>query len=150
MAALGKRIADLEGDIFALESLESAAQTGERPAFSAAVTARSRLPSLRAELYRLRDLDGLAREKDPLKRIRATRQIAEREGSWQAVARLSAIEAEMEAKLAAAKAAEEAARLDRLSVDELFAYIDEALGAVPASIRAELVERLVGKHAEGA
>jgi hypothetical protein len=146
MASKARRVADLEGDIEALVGLELAAQAGERPAFSAAVTARSRITTLRTELARLQDLDRLARERDPLKRIRGIRRIAEREGSWQAVARITAIEAEMEAALAQAKAAEEAARLDSLSVEELADYLDEALGGVPATIRAELLERLSEKY----
>ena len=107
-----------------------------------AVTARSRLPSLRTELHRLRDLDAIAGETDPLERVRLTRRIAEREGSWQAVARIASVEADLEAKLAAAKAADEAARLANLTPDDLVTMVEDAFAALPANMRTQVLARL--------
>jgi len=134
--------AHLEADIAALEQL--AANAEDDKAYSPAVTARSRLPSLRAELYRLRDLEALAGATDPLERIRLTRGIAEREGSWQAVARLASVEADLEVRLAEARAAEEAAKLANLNTDDLLSHIQDSIEALPANLRAELLDRLGG------
>ena len=131
---------ELNADITALEDLAANAEADK--AYSPAVTARSRLPSLRAELHRLRDLDALAATDDPLERVRRTRAIAEREGSWQAVARLASVEADLEVRLAEARAAEEAAKLSNLSADDLLDYITAAVEQVPANLRAELLHRL--------
>jgi hypothetical protein len=133
--------AELEADIAALEELAANAESDK--AYSPAVTARSRLPSLRAELHRLRDLEVLVATSDPLERIRRTRAIAEREGSWQAVARLASVEADLEVRLAEARAAEEAAKLSNLSTDDLLEYITAAIDQVPANLRAELLDRLM-------
>lgn len=133
---------ELEGDIAAMERVAQAAEAAEQ--FSPAIQARSRLPSLRTELHRLRDLDELSEVADPLERVRLTRRIAEREGSWQAVARLASVEADLEVRLAEARAQEEAARLANLSPDDLVGMIEDAFSALPANTRSTVLARLTG------
>ena len=134
------RITQLEDDITALERLAS--EAAEAESFSPAVGARSRIPTLRAELHRLRELDALSRTKDPLARIRATRRLAEREGSWQAVARLASVEADLEVRLAEVKAADEVVRLKNLDSEVLFEMIGELVGALPEHFHDRLIEQL--------
>ena len=137
-----KQVADLEGDVAALERVALAAEAAEQ--FSPAIQARSRLPSLRTELNRLRDLEDLGDVTDPLERVRLTRRIAEREGSWQAVARLASVEADLEVRLAEARAQEEAAKLSALTADDLVGMIEEAFSSLPANTRSTVLARLAG------
>lgn len=137
-----KQVADLEGDVAALERVALAAEEAQQ--FSPAIQARSRLPSLRTELNRLRDLEDLGDVTDPLERVRLTRRIAEREGSWQAVARLASVEADLEVRLAEARAQEEAAKLSALTADDLVGMIEEAFSSLPANTRSTVLARLAG------
>lgn len=137
-----KREAELEEAIAALDTLAAGAQTANQ--FAAAVSARSRAVSLRADLARLREERTTSRIRDPLQRVRRLRRSAAADGSWVAASKL--LDREHELEDAARRAKEDAAReaLAGVGEDALVEMIAQAAANLPPPVRARLIEILGG------
>lgn len=143
-----KREQDLRRDIQALEDL--AATATANGSYGPAATARAKAASLRTEYHRIRDLRLASGATDPLVAIRHRIALAERDGSWQAVARLQADESSLIASLAEAEAAKAAEEMTEMSAEELVAVIVSAIDEMPLDMVGEIATAIAERLGEEA
>ena len=121
-----------------MEALADKAEA--KDSFNAAVSARSRISTLRAELSRMRAELEAEKQTDPLKRIQKLARQASEDGSWVAAASLVKQEQELltQRKADELRKAEEAAKANRdaqaLKMDAV-----EHLRALPVQLRREIL-----------
>lgn len=145
------RVGELEADIEAMEGLAQRAEDDRD--YGPAVSARSRLVSLRAELARTRSAIASESARDDLRRTRLLRSAAVADGSWVAAERLarreselaSARAAEVERRAASTRAAKDPGALTRRLVD----LINDAPESVLAAIAEAVDARRGGKRPAG-
>lgn len=136
-----QREREIDDEIEHLERIRDAAEAAE--SFTAAVQAEKQVQALRRERHRLQSVRLADGERDPLKRLRRLRRVAQDDGSWVAASTMTKTEAELEARLREAEADKAREELTELSEDEL---VDEIIGAIPALGRG-MVERVLEEAA---
>lgn len=134
------RVEEAAADIARMEEIADGAQ--EVSSWNAAATAGGKLPGLRAVQHRLTAAREAERAPDVLARIKVYRQAAAAEGSWTAVASLTAQEREIQREEDAKRAAEEDQR--RLASDpgHVMNQLEQALRQLPDALALDLRERL--------
>jgi hypothetical protein len=134
------RVEEAAADIARMEEIVDGAQEGE--SWGPAATAAGKLPGLRAVQHRLTAAREAERAPDVLARIRVYRSAAAAEGSWTAVASLTAQEREIEREDAARRQEEEERK--RLSSDpvHVLTQLEGALRQLPEGLAHDLRERL--------
>lgn len=90
---ISDREKQIEADIKTITATANAAEKAR--SWSAAVQARAKVTGLREDLARIRDARIASKHVDQIDRVEAQLAMAEREGSWQAVARLSTLRAQL-------------------------------------------------------
>lgn len=103
-----------------------------------AVRAQTLLARLTSEMEHRRRAREIAKVRDPIKRVKMMRDMAEADGSWVAAASLQREVAKLEREAAEAKAAEDAARMAGMSEEEILDQLIAAAAALPAPLRARL------------
>ncbi|MBM4369446.1 MAG: hypothetical protein FJ102_24750 [Deltaproteobacteria bacterium] len=138
---LGSRRDDeLEAEVRELERLAREAETAQ--SFTAAVQARAKASTLKAELARRRDEAAAARERDPLKRVRRLQRRAAEDGSWVAASQLLRQEQELAEQLEAeARARREEERLHQ-DDNALVAEVVANLRSLPEGTRQKILAAL--------
>ena len=126
-----KRLVVLRKDIKQLDEIAWNAANEERPAFGAAVAAKSKSTGLRSELARLERNLEVATITDPLERSRALLRQAQDAGSWQAVARLSAQLTELELELERERLRLAAEEMTSMDLDALIGVVEDSLDDLP-------------------
>ena len=134
------RVEEAAADIARMEQIADGAESGE--SWGPAATAAGKLPGLRSVQYRLTAAREAERAPDVLARIRVYRSAAAAEGSWTAVASLTAQEREIEREEEARR--REAEERARLAADptHVVSQLEGMLRQLPEGIAHDLRERL--------
>lgn len=107
-----------------------------------AVAARKSAADLRRQLDRMLDLEDIDADGiSEVDRLKLRIKLAERDGSWQAVAAMSRTIAELEVGLEHAKAAQAAAEMEGLSLEELIDIIISALDTLPFDLVSQVYDK---------
>ena len=140
LAECDARVEEAAADIARMEQIVNGAEAGE--SWGPAATAAGKMPGLRAVGHRLQAAREAELAPDVLSRIRVYRSAAAAEGSWTAVASLTAQEREIEREQEARRREEE--ERARLSADptHVIAQLEGALRQLPEGIALDLRERL--------
>lgn len=115
--------------------LDLATQEGK---IADAVRAQTLLARLTAQMEHRRRAKEIAKVRDPIKRVRMMRDMAEADGSWVAATTLTRELAKLQREARAAQAAKDAEEMAGMSEEEILDQLIVAAAALPAPLRARL------------